>query len=57
MATANFENFKVTANYKGDKKAEWGDKMPENWNNHRSVARLSFGRVLQSLSLKLTMMY
>ena len=34
MATANFENFKVTANYKGDKKAEWGDKMPENWNNH-----------------------
>ena len=34
MATANFENFKVTANYKGDKKAEWVDKIPENWNNH-----------------------
>jgi len=31
---ATFNNFTVSANYKGDKKANWGDKMPENWNNH-----------------------
>lgn len=32
--TANFENFKVTANYTGSKKAEWGNGQ-ENWNHHR----------------------
>ena len=31
---ATFKNFKVNTNYKGDKKANWSDKMPENWNNH-----------------------
>jgi hypothetical protein len=30
MSKASFKNFTVKANYKGDKKASWGD----NWNNH-----------------------
>lgn len=34
MNSYEFRNWRVSAVYTGSKKADWGDKMPENWNHH-----------------------
>lgn len=36
---ATFKNFEISAVYTGSKAANWGDKMPENWNHHRVTVK------------------